>query len=50
MLEFGNLVIIVIYVYVINKLLLFYVVLFISFKDDKIIFIDEYWGEDDDVL
>ena len=47
--EFGNLVITVTLVYGINKELSFHVVSFISLKDDKIISIDEYWGEDDDV-
>ena len=48
-LEFGNLVITVTHVYAINKSLSFHVVSFISLKDDKIISIDEYWGEEDDV-
>lgn len=37
------------HVYAINKHVSFHVVSFISLKDDKIISIDEYWGEDDDV-
>lgn len=44
--EFGDVIITATHVFAINKPLSFHVVSFIRLKDDKIIEIDEYWGED----
>lgn len=42
----GDLIITATYVYAVNKPLSFHVVSFFQVKEDKILSIDEYWGED----
>lgn len=44
--EIGDLIITATHVYAKNKPLSFHVVSFIKVTDDKISFIDEYWGDD----
>ncbi|ABX41981.1 nuclear transport factor 2-like protein [Lachnoclostridium phytofermentans] len=44
--EIRDLIITVTHVYAVNKPLSFHVTSFIRVKDDKIISIDEYWGDD----
>ncbi len=42
----GNLIITAVHVFAINKPLSFHVTSFIKIENDKIISIDEYWGDD----
>lgn len=44
--EIGDIIITATHVFATNKSLSFHVVSFIRIKDDKIIALDEYWGED----
>lgn len=45
----GDLIITATHVYALNKPLSFHVVSFIQLKEEKIILMDEYWGEDGDI-
>lgn len=45
----GDLIITAVHVYEVNKLFSFHVVSFIQLANDKIIAIDEYWGDDGEV-